>query len=192
MNGKKKAKVFTIPNLLSALRIVLAFAFLVVFYKEIKNKQIYLGMILLVSAVSDALDGKIARRFDMVTELGKILDPIADKLTQIVLLVCMLPGYPSILPVLILFFVKEVTVALSGAFVLMKTGNNGGAKWYGKMSTAVFYIVMLSLLLFPQIPDKAAQIMIYVSGFFILFAFFMYMRLFVILLKRQRNKEERL
>lgn len=191
MNEKKKAKVFTIPNLLSALRIVLAFAFLIVFYKEIKKKQMYLGMILLVSAVSDALDGKIARRFDMVTELGKILDPIADKLTQIVLLVCMLSKYPSILPVLILFLVKEVTVALSGAFVLRKTGNNGGAKWYGKMSTAVFYIVMLSLFLFPQIPDKAAQIMIYVSGLFILFAFFMYMRLFAILLKGQRSKEER-
>lgn len=185
MNEAKKAKVLTIPNLLSALRIVLAFAFLFVFYRETRNKQIYLGAILLVSAVSDALDGKIARRFDMVTELGKILDPIADKLTQAVLLICMLSRYPSILPVLILFLVKEVTVALGGGIVVMKTGNNGGAKWYGKLSTAVFYVVMLLLFLFPGIPDRAAEIMIFVSGGFILFAFIMYMRLFVILMKKK-------
>ncbi|XCP84945.1 CDP-alcohol phosphatidyltransferase family protein [Roseburia hominis] len=187
MEEKKKAKVFTIPNVLSALRIVLAFAFLAIFFREMENQQIYLNVILLVSAVSDALDGKIARRFDMVTELGKILDPIADKLTQIILLICMVSRYPAILPVLVLFLIKEITVAVSGGFVIWKTGVNGGAKWYGKLSTAVFYVVMLFLIVFPQIPERVAEIMIFVSGGFILFAFNMYMRLFVSLLKKHQS-----
>ena len=80
---QSKKDIFTIPNLLSVFRMVLAVVMLWVFYSpEVKEKVTAIIIILLISGLTDFLDGKIARKFHMVSELGKIIDPIADKLTQ--------------------------------------------------------------------------------------------------------------
>ena len=92
--ARSRKDVLTIPNLLSFFRVILAMVFLGVFYNpDVENKRAVLTLILVVSAISDLLDGKIARRFNMVSELGKILDPVADKITQGVLLICLLSKY---------------------------------------------------------------------------------------------------
>ena len=81
MNMKELLKGWnTIPNWLSYIRIALIPVFAVLFYKG------YVGWAMLVlglSGLSDFLDGKIARKFNQVSDLGKIIDPVADKLTQI-------------------------------------------------------------------------------------------------------------
>ena len=87
-------KILTIPNLLSAFRLVLAGVFAAV-YLHAKTRQDYhiaVG-ILVLSGVTDCADGKIARHFHMISELGKILDPIADKLTQAVVAFCLAEHY---------------------------------------------------------------------------------------------------
>ena len=90
-----KKNIFTIPNILSSFRVILAFVFLIVFYQSgLDNRESYLTAIILISALTDFLDGKIARKFNMVSELGKILDPIADKITQGVLILCLMKEYP--------------------------------------------------------------------------------------------------
>lgn len=89
-----KKQIFTIPNLLSTFRIVLAFVFLAAFYQSgASGRSNLLTAIILLSALTDFLDGKIARKFNMVSELGKILDPIADKITQGVLILCLMKEY---------------------------------------------------------------------------------------------------
>ena len=91
-----KKTIFTIPNILSSFRVILAFVFLTIFYQsDLDNKERYSIAIILISALTDFLDGKIARKFNMVSELGKILDPIVDKITQGVLIPCLMKKYPA-------------------------------------------------------------------------------------------------
>lgn len=168
-------KVLTIPNLLSLFRLFLAGLFAWVYYREgLAEGRPWLLAILVVSAVTDMLDGRIARRFHMISDLGKILDPIADKVTQGVLILCLLSEYRLMRPVLILFIMKELYMAIAGARALIKTRRNEGAKWYGKMSTAVTYVVMILLFLIPGLPLPVANLLIGISGLCMLLSLSMY------------------
>jgi cardiolipin synthase len=141
----------------------------------------------MISGITDFLDGFIARKFNMVSELGKLLDPIADKVTQGVLLLCFLSEYKLIKYVFILFVVKECSMAAMGTKTMIKTGENDGAKWYGKVSTAVFYTVMVVLFLFPGIPETSANLLILCSGGCMLLALIMYLRHYYFLQKKVSN-----
>ena len=150
---RSRKDVLTIPNLLSFFRVILSMVFLGVFYNpDVENKRAILTLILVVSAISDLLDGKIARRFNMVSELGKILDPVADKITQGVLLICLLSKYDLLKWMFVFFLLKESYMAIAGIKVLERTNRNDGAMWYGKVNTTVFYIVMLLLIFLPDMP----------------------------------------
>lgn len=170
-----KKNIFTIPNILSSFRVVLAFVFLIVFYQSgLNNRENYLTAIILISALTDFLDGKIARKFNMVSELGKILDPIADKITQGVLILCLMKEYPLLRWLFLLFAVKEAFMGIVGAKVLKKTGENKGAMWYGKVCTAFFYLVMFLFLFVPGIPIQIANVLILMCSFFMLLSFILY------------------
>ncbi len=170
-----KKHIFTIPNILSAFRIILAFVFLIIFYQSgFSGKKNLLTCIILLSAITDFLDGKIARKFNMVSELGKILDPVADKVTQGILILCLMKEYPLLKWLFALFAVKEAFMGIVGARVLKKTAHNDGAMWYGKVCTAIFYLVMFILLLIPDIPVNIANILIFVCSFFMALSFILY------------------
>ena len=126
----------TIPNLLSIFRI-LTIPFFVYFYMV---DQIYVAIIILVAgALSDCVDGYIARKFNQITDLGKMLDPFADKLTQAAIAICIAVKFPIISPVLAFFIIKEL-VMLIGAVVMLKKGARPvAANWYGKLGTLLFY-----------------------------------------------------
>lgn len=179
-----KNKILTIPNLLSMFRVILAGIYLVIYlmWGMEAKRQIMIG-ILILSAVSDFLDGKIARKFNMISELGKILDPIADKLTQGVLLICFLSRYEMAKYVLILMIFKEAYMAIIGWKTVRLVGENEGAKWYGKVSTTIFYVVMISLVLFPKIPQGIAEGAIVVCGCFMLISLILYARYYAKLRK---------
>jgi cardiolipin synthase len=137
------------------------------------KREILTG-ILIISAVTDWMDGRIARRFQMVSDLGKILDPFADKLTQGILLICLLMQYRAAKYVLVLFIIKESYMGIMGMKTIIDTGKNEGAMWYGKMSTAVFYAVMIVLALFPKIPLYVGEILLIGCGGFMFLAFILY------------------
>lgn len=155
--------------------LILVFVFLCVYRQDISYKSLYLGMILICSGISDVLDGYIARKYNMVTELGKCLDPIADKLTQFVLLICLLAKYPMAYVTLGIFVVKELIVTTIGWKVICMQGKNDGAKWYGKLSTVIFYIVTIILVLFQEIDEMIGNILLVVCSTAIIGAFFGYM-----------------
>ena len=150
----KKENILTIPNLLSLIRILLI-PFIIWLYCA---QKAYLRTIIVIalSGFTDIIDGKIARKFNMVSDVGKVLDPVADKLTQATLVICLIARYPWMWALLALFAVKECLMLLWGYLTLKSTDTINGAKWYGKLSTVVLYAVMMILILFVDIPQAGA------------------------------------
>ncbi len=134
---KERNQNLTVPNAMSLFRI-LVIPFFIVFAVRgnIAGALIMLGL----SGLSDALDGYVARRFDQITELGKMLDPFADKLTQGAVAICIAIRYPSICPLLFLFVIKELVMLCGACYLLKKQKKPCAAKWYGKLSTVLFYL----------------------------------------------------
>ncbi len=121
-----------------------------VLYFHAKDTRGYMlaAAVLAVSALTDMLDGKIARRFNMVTSLGKILDPVADKVTHGAVALSLSFRFPLMCYVLILFLVKETFMGVMGLYVMKRRGRMmDGAQWYGKLCTAVLFVLLLVLLL---------------------------------------------
>lgn len=137
----------TIPNWLCFLRIALIPVFSVLFIKE---QYIAAFILMIIAAVTDLLDGKIARKYNMVSNLGKMLDPIADKLSQIAIVVILLvkfwTSFPMLKYVLFLFIFKELLMVLGGALLLTKGMRPVAAEMWGKVATTVFYVFMIVII----------------------------------------------
>lgn len=137
----------TIPNWLCFLRIALIPVFSALFIKE---KYIIAFVLMIVAALTDLFDGKIARKYNMVSNLGKILDPIADKLSQIAIVVILLfkfwTSFPMLKYVLFLFILKELLMVLGGALLMAKGMRPVAAEMWGKVATTVFYIFMIVII----------------------------------------------
>lgn len=143
-------KVFTIPNIISMFRIVLIVAFIPVYFSKIENNLLIALGIMLLSGLSDVADGFIARRFNMVSDVGKVLDPVADKLTQGVILFCLLINHSSIFPMFIVLFVKELLTGFAAAYLLKNGLKPMSAKWWGKLSTAIIYLTIFYTIINDQ------------------------------------------
>ncbi len=185
-------KILTIPNIISAVRILLVPLFVVFFFVDtLANHEIYAIVVLLLSGLSDVVDGTIARKFNMISDLGKILDPIADKLTQAAVVFCLLIKHPSILPMFIVFLVKELLTAFAAMYLLRHGTKPISAKWWGKLSTVVIYITTLYLIVseIVEIPYAwISYVLIYSSIFFMLLSMFGYLSIF--LKPIAKNKEQ--
>ena len=118
-----KKEIFSIPNLLSLFRLVLIPVYIVIYMNAEEPSHYYLSAgILAVSCLTDLIDGKIARHFNMITTLGIILDPFADKATQFTLIVCLAIKHPVLFFLIGLFILKEGFQLIAGGFNLLKKG----------------------------------------------------------------------
>ena len=182
MDDKTKKEVFSIPNILTYFRILLIPVFVVLYINSKEDLSYHIASIAVValSGLTDMLDGKIARHFNMITELGKIIDPVADKLTQCAIMVCLAVRYHLLWAFIGALFVKESTMAVLGMVFLKKGRKLKGAHWYGKVSTVVFYLVMMTLLVVPpaKMPFEVSLVLILVSGAFMIFSFIMYLTVY--------------
>lgn len=170
-----KEQLFTIPNLLGYLRLVLIPVFVGIYWNS-QSLQGYrtAAVVVGLSGITDFLDGFIARKFHQITKLGKALDPIADKLTQAGLVLCLMFRYPLMRWVVALFVVKEGFMAVMGLVMMRRGRMLDGAKWFGKVCTAVLYVVMFVLMLFPSIGAQTANILIVITIGFMLLSFVLY------------------
>ncbi len=148
-SGPEK-KILTIPNILSFLRLCMIPVIVWLYFS--KQNRIAAGGILLLSGATDIADGYIARRFHMTSDLGKILDPVADKLTQGVMLLCLLSHFPWMIAPVFFMLSKEIFMSVTGFLVIRKTGTVFGAEWHGKAATFLLYGMILLHLFWYDIP----------------------------------------
>ena len=157
MNSKQ---IFTIPNILSLLRLALI-PFIVWSYSI--KKFIASAILIVISGITDVVDGFIARKFNMVSDLGKALDPIADKLTILFILFAITLKTPVITPLLVIFILKEIIMGIEGIIIIKKTGTTYSAKWFGKISTVLLYLTILTFILVPNLPLNLSIFLIVIN-----------------------------
>ena len=170
-----KKDIFNIPNLLSLFRIFLIPVYVAI-YLNAKTDREYLlaGIILAVSCLTDMVDGKIARHFNMITPLGKLLDPVADKMTQLVLTICLSLKYPVLRPVLVLFLIKEF-FQFSAALINYHRGKAlDGALLAGKICTTVLFTSLTILVIVPRMDMQIVRLFALADAICLFFAFLQY------------------
>ncbi len=166
--------IITIPNILSFLR--LCMIPLIVWLYCGKENDFWAGMVLIISGLTDIVDGYLARHFGWISDLGKILDPIADKLTQAAMLICLVLQYPLILLPFCLMVAKELFMTISGTLVIKKTGSVFSARWHGKAATVLLYAMMILHVFWGSIPAAVSNGSIAASTFMIALSFLLYGR----------------
>jgi len=175
-----KKDLFTIPNLLSLFRLVLIPVYVTIYLNASRPEDYYIAAgILAVSCLTDLIDGKIARRFNMISNTGRILDPLADKFTQFSLIVCLTFKYPLLWILASFFFVKEIFQLVAGYLLIRKGKILSGALMAGKISTTVLFISLTLMILVPEMDATAVYIIAAVNGVFLLISFISYIRLYI-------------
>ncbi|MBQ9964811.1 MAG: CDP-alcohol phosphatidyltransferase family protein [Clostridia bacterium] len=178
--------VWNIPNTLSLVRIVLLPVFAVLYFNE---HVVWAVVVLLLSGLTDLLDGVIARRFHQITEVGKLLDPAADKLTQVTVLMCLVVQYPALIPLAVICLTKEILQAIGGWILFSKNATIRGSKWFGKLSTALFYAVMLLIVVWTDMPKTVLIVLVALVAATMLFSFFKYMMIYLKIRKPSKDEQ---
>lgn len=174
-----KKDVFTIPNVLSLFRLILIPIYVVIYLNATKPVDYAIAAgILAVSCLTDMIDGKIARHFNMISTVGKILDPIADKATQFTLIVCLAVRYPVQNPMLWvlagLMFIKECFQLIAGVVQLRKGKMLTGALLSGKICTTILFISLILMVLLPDMDPNIIRAITIVDGIFMAISFVHY------------------
>lgn len=153
-----KKKIVTIPNMLSLFRLLLIPV--IIWLYVFRQDYLWTTVVLILSGVTDIADGIIARKFRMISDFGKAFDPVADKLTQIATLFCLVTRFPAMLVPLVILVLKEIFAAITSLLVIRRTGIVSGAVWHGKAATVSLYSMMIIHLMWINIPAAVSGIMI--------------------------------
>ena len=167
-----KKEILTIPNLLSLFRLVLIPVYVTIYLNATEIGHYYLAAgILAVSCLTDLVDGYIARRFNMISNLGKLLDPIADKATQFALILCLATRYGAMFVLIALFVLKEGFQLVAMGMNLRKGKALDGALMSGKVCTTVLFVTLILMVMLPGMPGHIGNLMICIDIVFLLIAF---------------------
>lgn len=175
-------KILTIPNILSMFRIALIPVCAWLYCVE-KN-SVLTAIVLLLSWLTDMVDGFVARKFNMVSDFGKVLDPVADKLTQAAMLFCLIFKFPKMLILLLFMTVKEIIMAITGYMVIKQTGNVHSANWHGKIATGFLYTMLFIHILWINIPFELSTTIMVICGGMMLLSLILYTTRNIRLLKK--------
>lgn len=175
MNKINKKELFSIPNCMGYFRILLIPLFCIEYLSADSPTDYYIASgILLISTITDFLDGQIARRLNMITEFGKFLDPIADKMTHAAIAICLMFRYPYMKYLVLLMLIKEGYMAVMGWIHLKHGTKLDGATWFGKFCTASLFLVLLILVFLPNISEGIATILIIAEMLIMLITLILY------------------
>ena len=180
---------FTIPNILCYLRIILIVPFVTFF---VRKEYLISAIIIGVSGLSDCFDGFLARKLNQVTSLGKMLDPVADKLTLLAVSVCLSIIQPLIFPILTILVVKDVLMLVGATILLKKRIMPVAAAWYGKLGTICFYVSVSAVVLFDVIWDIknfwiASFIMLFITAGIMIYSLLRYYSIFRTLMREHKE-----
>ena len=186
-----KKEIFTIPNLLSVFRIILIPVYAVLYMKAQATKDyIISAVVFIVSALTDMADGIIARKFNMRSRIGIMLDPFADKLTQGVVILCLTLRNLNIFPLLVIFIIKEGFMFVMACRLLHRGKMLDGALFAGKICTTVLFVSMAVLVVFNNIPTAGVYSIVALCSAFMIFSLVSYARCFIRETEHIRGIEE--
>ena len=183
--GKIKEEFFTVPNLLSIFRLLLI-PVIVYLYCVVKN-DLWTFVLVVFSSLTDVVDGYIARKYNLITDFGKFIDPLADKATQIVVFLCLTTRFPIMWLPAIVLLVKELGSLILRVVVFKETELVSGAKWHGKASTTIVIIVLALHLIWGSIPPLASTVIVGLSTLFMLYSGVLYTMEAIKMLKLQEK-----
>ena len=167
-----KKDLFTIPNMLSLFRLVLIPVYVVIYLRATETADYLIaGGILAVSCITDMIDGQIARRCNMISTVGKFLDPLADKATQFTLTVCLAITYPILWNLAGLMIIKEGFQLIAGIIQFRKGKMLTGALITGKICTTILFISLIVMVLFPNMSEDTIAWITVVDLIFMLMSF---------------------
>ena len=170
-----KKEILTIPNLLSLFRLILIPVYVLIYLNaEDASDYCLAACILAVSCLTDMIDGQIARHFDMISSIGKILDPLADKATQFTLIICLAMKSSVIWYLVGLFVVKESFQLIAGGINLRKGIMLKGALISGKICTTVLFLSLIIMIMLPNLNDSIINIIVIINAIFMMVAFINY------------------
>ena len=182
-----KKEIFSVPNVLSLLRIMLIPLYVVIYLRASEPMHYYISAgILAVSCLTDLIDGQIARKFNMITMVGKIIDPFADKATQFTLILCLAirRNLPLLWGMIVLFIIKESFQLIAGSIILHKGKILKGAVLPGKICTAVLFLTLVLMIMLPFLSDKVINTLCLVDSIFLLVSFAAYILVYAGKIKR--------
>lgn len=146
-----------VPNLLTLIRFILIAPIVIsIAYEEFIIALVFL----IISGITDVLDGTIARKYNFITDFGKLMDPFADKATQVAILVTLV--IKGIIPfwILAIVVIKEFAM-ISGASFLYGKELVVSSKWYGKLATVLFYLAIACSLTIRYLSNNILETAIY-------------------------------
>lgn len=194
MTAEKKTRNnnLTVPNAISVVRILIVPFFA---YFFMRDRLAVAVTLLVISGLSDLFDGMIARRFNQITELGKMLDPLADKITQGVVALCLAVKIPEIRLILMLFILKELGMLVCAILLIKRKKKPGAAQWYGKVGTTLFYVsvtVIVAMKTFVFVGQNVFQVLsnvlLMITAMVMFYAAFKYLQIFVEILRSDDEK----
>ncbi len=178
-------EILTVPNILTFIRIILITPFVVSFLNE---NYILASVILAISGLSDCCDGFIARKLNQISAFGKILDPIADKLTLLAVVVCISILTPEVIPVMVVLVAKDLLMLIGGMRLIKSGCTPPPARWYGKVATLLFYISVCTIVFLKAVYQYENPILnillLSVTTIMMLFALVKYYLIYHALLKK--------
>ena len=181
-------KILTIPNLLSFFRLILIIP--IVLSYVVYDESIITFALVVISGGSDVIDGFIARKFNMRSELGRFLDPLADKLTQLAVMICLCSKYIIIIIPCIVLVIKEIVSGIIGLKVVNKLKHMLDSKWHGKAATVSLYLLASIHLLWKDIPEYVTIISVIICTTLVLLSFILYLIRYYKISKELKNTNE--
>ena len=203
-NKSKKidwAYIFTVPNILCYFRILLIAPMLIFFFKAREegypeHLTISAAACLMLSGLTDFFDGMLARKLNQITELGKMLDPVADKLTLFAVGVCIIFIEPAALPVISLLIIKDFLMLLGASYMLKHKVRPCAAKWYGKIGTFLFYISVVLIVIFELVLNMQAVfrpyafVLLTLTAVMMIYSLVRYSMFFIKIMKEEKHRKE--
>lgn len=152
-----------LPNWLSLFRLALVPVLIIVYFSNLEYANVYAMVIYAIASLTDVLDGKIARKYNQTTKLGRILDPLGDKVMTFSVLLCI--TIDRIIPIwaVVIFVIKELLMVIGGFILLKRSSDMPPSNYFGKCSTVVFFLVCVYLALFKNTPPVVATVLISIA-----------------------------
>ena len=182
-----KREIFTIPNIITYIRIMMIPFICVLFFEGRGDVALWLSV---VFWLADIVDGYLARSLNQVTNLGKMLDPIVDKLFQFSFICCASLMSPGIFVLCALQFVKELILAIIAGVAMYRYGIHESSRWYGKLNTGLLNASIIILLLFPFIEGELLFMIVLINSISLVFSFVLYFIYYLRLIKQRRAKDK--